>query len=322
MMRQRCLTCPPIAPVSISVAEDIGPHPPILLGKNLAIQASMKPRRILVPLDGQRASESALSAAIELARESGGRLYLLRVLETSASTAGAAVRHRAAVQRAERYLAATRQRLASAGVRDVSTGVWSGSPAAAIVKAADLTDADMIVIASGGGTGPPRGLTGSVAERVLRGTRRPVLVITPANAIVDASLGDAVPLPDRPAPTRPSSVPAAPRTPDERRPSPEATYREALDNLQQQEQEVLHMVKIVQDAAKSLERWPAVHVAHSGAGFPKEVTMVGRVIDGSLWPTAAQLGDTLAAWHSAAEAARVAWAHVPREARPTLPPPP
>jgi nucleotide-binding universal stress UspA family protein len=173
----------------------------------------MKPRRILVPLDGRRASETALSAAIEFATESGGRLYLLRVLPMPASTAGAAVRHRAAVQRAERYLAATRQRLAMDGVREVSTAVWSGSAAAAIVKAAELTEADMIVMARGGRTGPPRELVGSVVERVLRGTRRPVLVVTPADAALDVSLGDAAPLPD-PTATAPeapgSAIPLAP----------------------------------------------------------------------------------------------------------------
>ena len=97
----------------------------------------MKPSQILVPLDGRLASETALPAAIEFARESGGKLYLLRVLGTPEPTAGASVRHQAAVQRAERYLAATRQRLATDGILDVSTAVWSGSPAAAIVKAAE-----------------------------------------------------------------------------------------------------------------------------------------------------------------------------------------
>ena len=155
----------------------------------------MKPRRILVPLDGRRASETALPAAVELARESGGKLYLLRVLGTPAPTAEASVRYRAAVQRGERYLAATRQRLARDEGLDVGTAVWSGSPAAAIVKAADLTEADMIVMATGGRTGAPRTLVGSVVERVLRGTKRPVLVVKPADAVVDAALDDAAPLP-------------------------------------------------------------------------------------------------------------------------------
>jgi hypothetical protein len=56
-------------------------------------------------------------------------------------------------------------------------------------------------------------------------------------------------------------------------------------------------------------------------GFPKEVTMVGRSIDASTWPTARQLADTLAAWHETAEVARTAWAHLPRETRSHTPPP-
>ncbi len=281
----------------------------------------MKPRRILVPLDGRRASETALPAAIEFAKESGGRLYLLRVLEAPAPTAETSVRHRAAVQRAERYLAATRQRLATNGVLGVSTAVWSGSPPAAIVKAAVLTEADMIIMASSGRAGPPKKLVGSVVERVLRGTRRPVLVITPAEAVVDTSIGDAAPLLDR-APMAlesPDSIP--PRAPVGRQPSPGDTYLDALGSLQQREHEVLRIVTTVQDAARKLDRWQAVHVAHAGVGFPKEVTMTGRTIDASAWPTAPQIADTLAAWHSAAEVARTAWSHVPRAERPKLPPP-
>lgn len=282
----------------------------------------MKPRRILVPLDGRRESETALETAIEFAKESSGRLYLLRVLGTTIPTEGASVRQRAAVQRAEHYLAATRERLATDGVVDVSTAVWSGSPAAAIVKAADLTDADMIIMASGGRTGSPRTLVGSVAEQVLRGTRRPMLVITPAEAIVDTSLGDASPVAGGPAPSPEDLSSFTPLAAVGHHSSPGAIYLEALGSLQQREQEVLRIVGTIREAAKKLERWQAVHVAHAGVGFPKEVTMVGRAIDAFTWPTAPQLADTLVAWHLAAEAARIAWDHVPRADRPRLPPPP
>lgn len=281
----------------------------------------MKPRRILVPLDGRLASETALGAALEFARESGGKLYLLRVLETPEPTAETSVRHRAAVQRAERYLAATRQRLATDGVLDIITAVWSGSPAAAIVKAADLTEADMIIMATGGRTGPPRELVGSVVERVLRGTKRPVLVVTPAEAVIDTSLGDAAPLRDRAETVLVRSSSATPHVSTDRRPPPSETYLDAVRKCQEREREVLRLVTTIQEAAKNLERWQAIHVAHAGAGFPKEVTMTGRVIDACLWPTARQLADTLAAWHSAAEAARVAWGHVPQAERAKLPPP-
>jgi hypothetical protein len=99
-------------------------------------------------------------------------------------------------------------------------------------------------------------------------------------------------------------------------------YLDALRELHRREGDVLRMVATIQQAAKCLEHWQAVNVVHGGAGFPKEVTMVGRSIDASTWPTGRQLADTLALWHDIAEVARTAWAHLPREARSDMPPPP
>jgi nucleotide-binding universal stress UspA family protein len=282
----------------------------------------MTARRILVPLDGRRASEAALAVAGELARGSGGSLYLIRVLETPGPTAEASVRHRAAAQKAQRYLASVRQRVAAEAGVDVSTAVWSGSPAAAIVKAADLIEADMIVMATGARSGAPPKLVGSVVERVLGGTRRHVLVVTAPEALVDTSLGDAAPLPNRVLADAETRLPPAPRAAGDRGLSPAEAYLESLRGVEQCERDVVRIVTTIQEAAKRLERWQAVHVAHAGAGFPKEVTMAGRVIDATTWPTAGQLADTLADWHSAAEAARVAWRHVPDEERSGLPAPP
>jgi hypothetical protein len=99
-------------------------------------------------------------------------------------------------------------------------------------------------------------------------------------------------------------------------------YLDALRELQRREGEVLRMVATIQQAAKCLEHWQAVDVVHGGAGFPKEVTMVGRSIDASTWPTGRQLADSLSQWHEAAEVARTAWARLPRETRSSMPPPP
>jgi nucleotide-binding universal stress UspA family protein len=275
----------------------------------------MSTRRILVPLDGRAASEAALPVAIERARAANARLYLLHVLAAPAPvTETAAPRRRAAVQKAEGYLAEMRRRIAAEAGTDVGSAVWSGAPAAAIVTAAELIDADLIVIARSGRTGPPRRLVGSVVERVLRGTTRPVLVVAPPDAVVDASLGDAAPLGDEAA-AAPSPVALSPGP-------PAGTYLDALRSVQECERDALRVVTTVQQAAKSLERWQAVHVARAGVGFPKEVTMAGRVIDATSWPTARQLADTLAAWHSAAETARVAWDRLPQEERSRQPPPP
>lgn len=157
-------------------------------------EPSRHPPRVLLALDGRRASEAALPVAVDLAHDSGGDLYVLRVVETPPPTVDGAVRHDAAVRRAERYLAATRARLAQEGVDDVSTAVWCGSPAAAIVKAAEMLRADVIVVARSGRTGAPRAVVGSVVDRVLRGTKRPLLVIAPPDAPIDVPSGDATPL--------------------------------------------------------------------------------------------------------------------------------
>lgn len=116
--------------------------------------------------------------------------------------------------------------------------------------------------------------------------------------------------------------PPAPGPHAERRGDEGGRYLGALEEVQEREREVLRIVATIQRAAKDLEHWQAVHVAGVGAGFPKEVTMAGRTIDGSTWPTGRQLADALAAWHDAAENARTAWARLPQPARSGMPSPP
>ena len=60
------------------------------------------PRRILVPLDGRRASESALPAAVDRARNSRADLYLIYIVPTPAPTVEGSPRHQAAIQKGER----------------------------------------------------------------------------------------------------------------------------------------------------------------------------------------------------------------------------
>jgi Universal stress protein family len=91
---------------------------------------------------------------------------------------------------------------------------------AAIVKTADSTGAGPIIMAAGVLTGAPRKLVGRVVERVLRGTKCPVLVVTPAGGVVDTSFGDVAPLPAPAATLRVRSSSATPRVPGGRRPPP------------------------------------------------------------------------------------------------------
>jgi nucleotide-binding universal stress UspA family protein len=279
----------------------------------------MQPARVLLALDGRRASEAALPVAVDLARDSGGDLYVLRVVETPVPTVDGSVRHDAAVRRAERYLAATRARLAQEGVDAVSTAVWRGSPAAAIVKAAEMIQADVIVMARSGRTGAPRALVGSVVDHVLRGTKRPMLVVAPSDAPIDVPPGDATPLAAGGGPAVTAIDAPAPAAAVQH---PRDAYERAVRGVSESERNVLRLVAMIREAAKHLERWQAVHVTHAGVGFPKEVTMTGPSIDATEWPTARHLADALAAWHEALEDARAAWTHLSPAERVGLSPPP
>lgn len=150
----------------------------------------MNVRTILVPLDGSPLAETALPEAIELARQRGARLLLLRAAEAhvplAADPTEAQVR---VVQEAEAYLAELKAELAATGTTDVETSVWYGPPAHAIVEAARLRHADLIVMTTHGRSGLGRLILGSVAESVLRGTTTPILLLRRPEAPVQTPPG-------------------------------------------------------------------------------------------------------------------------------------
>ena len=146
----------------------------------------MKVKTILVPLDGSALAEAAVTPAVELARERGATLLLLRAAEgRTALLADPTEAQVHAVREAEASLAAVRERLLAARLTDVDVSVWYGSPAEAIVEAAKYRAADLIVMSSHGRTGLGRLMLGSVAETVLRSTAVPVLLIRPGSAPLD-----------------------------------------------------------------------------------------------------------------------------------------
>jgi nucleotide-binding universal stress UspA family protein len=145
----------------------------------------MRITTILVPLDGSVLGETALPTAVELARQHGARLLLLRAAEAHSLPIVDPIQPQVeAVREAEEYLAAVRARLAEAGIDEIDTSVWYGAPAEAIVEAARYRTVDLIVMSSHGRSGLGRLVLGSVAETVLRGTRVPILLIRPGEVPV------------------------------------------------------------------------------------------------------------------------------------------
>jgi nucleotide-binding universal stress UspA family protein len=150
----------------------------------------MKVTTILVPLDGSLLAEAALTPAVELAREKGAKLRLLRAAEAHTfPMADPTEAQVTAVRDAEIYLAEVRYRLQQMGLAEVEVSVWYGAPAQAIVETARSTKADLIVMSSHGRSGLGRLVLGSVTESVLRSTAVPILLIRPGAALLDAPAG-------------------------------------------------------------------------------------------------------------------------------------
>ena len=136
---------------------------------------------ILVPVDFSPGSVKALGLAVSLARRFGASIILLHALDSNYSS-----RHfdslRLLPLRAQAFVDA-RQRLARLTKQHVQPlipiiyRVGLGVAYSVIVEAATNTQADLVVMGSEGRTGVNRFLVGSVAEKVVRHARCPVLVV-------------------------------------------------------------------------------------------------------------------------------------------------
>ncbi len=158
-----------------------------------AAQANKSARifhQILVPLDGSELAEQALPHAEALARRTGARVILLHVPVYSNEpvvmipglppydllpmpSPGTET-----LAKAKRYLEQMKREVALRGLM-VSTVTREGPPAETIIQFAHEQNMDLIVMSTHGRTGLSRMVFGSVAEEVLRGSGKPVLLIRP-----------------------------------------------------------------------------------------------------------------------------------------------
>ena len=141
--------------------------------------------RILVPTDFSTASDAALATAKELAERFGASVHLLHVLEDPYSTSAYATEvygylppglKESWQQDAEARLNALlppEERTRFGG----TTGVIFGSPAKSIIEHAEGNGMDLIVMGTHGRSGVSHLLLGSVAERVVRTARCPVMTV-------------------------------------------------------------------------------------------------------------------------------------------------
>jgi nucleotide-binding universal stress UspA family protein len=138
-------------------------------------------KKILVPLDGSELAEVALPYAEELAGKLDSEITLLYVSDLSRDNNSAEDPHQIYLQKiadAIKDNAARYSGKAKTGQAvDVKPVILTGNPADKIVNYADSENIGLIVMATHNYSGIKRWALGSVADRVIKTTTRPVEII-------------------------------------------------------------------------------------------------------------------------------------------------
>lgn len=139
-------------------------------------------KRILIPVDGSATSKKALTAALQLARDSGGRLRLLHSVDELAYLSGFEYSGdviRVARDNAAKVLDDASAMVKAAGVEvdQILVDQPGQRLGETVSEAARSWDADLIVVGTHGRRGFSRMFMGSGAEQVIRVATVPVLVI-------------------------------------------------------------------------------------------------------------------------------------------------
>jgi len=147
---------------------------------------SLDLKKILVPIDFSKTSETALPWAASLAAESNAELILLHVVEKFPIdyVLGRELMNETItplMKQAEAELKRMAGSLSKSTGANVSAVVRDGKPFEEICSAAQKLSADLIALTTRGHTGLKRVWLGSTAERVVRHAFCPVLVVRERN---------------------------------------------------------------------------------------------------------------------------------------------
>jgi nucleotide-binding universal stress UspA family protein len=138
---------------------------------------------ILVPLDGSSIAEHALGLATMLARRSGARLHIAKALEplpvlaTGEEPVAGPELDQELRELSRSYLASTAEALGTTHGLEVGYSILEGPPATALARFAADQNASLIVMSTHGQSGFSRFWLGSVADRLLRRTSVPLLLL-------------------------------------------------------------------------------------------------------------------------------------------------
>jgi nucleotide-binding universal stress UspA family protein len=144
---------------------------------------------ILIPLDGSGLSEHAFEQATELGELFGSAYHLTRVVAYPLDIASPYLPYtvqmnqhilRDAKESAASYLEERADRMRRRGLRVTTSVAVDAQAGHGILSEADAVGCDLIAMATHGRSGVGRLVLGSAADKVLRGTQVPVLLLRPA----------------------------------------------------------------------------------------------------------------------------------------------
>jgi nucleotide-binding universal stress UspA family protein len=137
-------------------------------------------KKILAPVDLSEPSLRAVARAEEIARSTGAELVLLHVLDEVpfifAGDLGAPLLAEEFQHAVSNKLSDLEQALRDHGI-SVRTKLVRGKPHDAIVKASEEEHPDLVIIGTHGRSGLSHLFLGSVAERVVRTLKEPVMTV-------------------------------------------------------------------------------------------------------------------------------------------------
>lgn len=143
----------------------------------------MKLEKIVVGVDFSAQSQSAIGHTLDIARHLDAEMVLVHVCPVAEPPAHITEKNDGWQKFMRRQFTANRQRLEEMHETlhgqgaNVSQAVIDAAPAAGLLMSADELDADLIVTGTHGYTGLDRLLLGSVAEQVIRDSKRSCMVV-------------------------------------------------------------------------------------------------------------------------------------------------
>jgi len=138
-------------------------------------------RNIVVATDGSENSDRAVSYGIEIAKMSGATVHAIYVVDTSSFSsipmdAGWEAMYEILKKEGNKAVSYVKETGEAAGV-EVKEIIEEGHPSNEIIDFAENNNVDLIVMGTHGKSGIDRFLLGSVAEKVVRNSKIPVMVV-------------------------------------------------------------------------------------------------------------------------------------------------